>query len=90
VAIFSLEHDPQSLTFANRGAPVNIADYVFIGARAIILPGVTIDEGAVIAAGAVVTKDVPAYSIVGGVPAQLIGERRHDLEYTLNYRKFLG
>jgi len=90
VAIFSLEHDPNSPNFANRGAPVRIADRTFIGARAIILPGVTVGEGAVVAAGAVVTSDVPPYSIVGGVPARLIGERRRDLNYTLDYRKFLG
>ena len=90
VAIFTLEHDPNSPDFANRGAPVRIADRAFIGARAIILPGVTVGEGAVVAAGAVVTHDVPPYTIVGGVPARPIGERRRDLSYTLDYRKFLG
>jgi acetyltransferase-like isoleucine patch superfamily enzyme len=90
VAIFTLEHDPNSPEFANRGAPVHIADRTFIGARAIILPGVTVGEGAVVAAGAVVTHDVPPYAIVGGVPARPIGERCRDLSYMLDYRKFLG
>ena len=90
VAIFTLEHDPQSPTFANRGNPVQIENYVFIGARAIILPGVRIHEGAVVAAGAVVTEDVLPYTIVGGVPAKPIGNRQQDLAYSLNYRKFLG
>lgn len=90
VAIFSLEHDPDSPDFLNRGAPVTISDYVFVGARAIILPGVTVGRGAVIAAGAVVTHDVAPYAIVGGVPARPIGERSRDLHYQLNYRKFLG
>lgn len=56
-------------------APVRIGNDVWIGARCIILPGVTIHDGAVIAAGAVVTKDVPANTIVAGVPAKPIGTR---------------
>jgi acetyltransferase-like isoleucine patch superfamily enzyme len=90
VAIFSLEHDPNSPTFDSRGGPVIIGDRVFIGARAIILPRVSVGEGAVIAAGAVVTNNVAPYTIVGGVPARHIGERRRDLAYSLDYRKFLG
>ncbi|MEJ6496942.1 acyltransferase [Pseudoalteromonas lipolytica] len=52
-----------------------IGNDTWIGANCIILPGVTIGEGAVIAAGSVVTKDVAAYMIVGGVPAKLIRKR---------------
>ena len=52
-----------------------MGDYVSIGARAIVLPGVTIDEGAVVAAGAVVTKDVEPWTIVGGNPAKFIKKR---------------
>jgi maltose O-acetyltransferase len=54
------------------GLPVTIEDGVWLGARCIIMPGVTIHQGAVIAAGAVVTKDVPENTIVGGVPARVI------------------
>lgn len=54
--------------------PVIIGDHVWIGTRAIIMKGVTIGDGAVIAAGAVVTKDVPANTIVAGVPAKVIRE----------------
>ncbi len=57
-------------------APVDIRSNVFIGARAIILPGVTIHEWAVVAAGAVVTKDVPEHAIVAGNPARQIGDVR--------------
>jgi acetyltransferase-like isoleucine patch superfamily enzyme len=56
--------------------PVFIGDDVWIGAGATILGGVRIGRGAVIAAGAVVVKDVPEYSVVGGVPAMLIREQR--------------
>ena len=52
--------------------PVIIEDDVWIGTRAIILHGVTIGRGAIIGAGAVVTKSVPPYAIVGGVPAKIL------------------
>lgn len=54
--------------------PVNIRDYAWVGAGAIILPGITIGEGAVVAAGAVVTEDVPNWTIVGGIPARILGK----------------
>lgn len=53
-------------------APVNIGDDVWIGSNCTILPGVTIGEGAIIAAGAVVTRDVEPYAVVAGVPAKRI------------------
>ena len=56
-------------------APITICDGVWIGARAIILPGVTVGEGAVVAAGAVVTKDVEPFTVVGGNPAKFIKKR---------------
>jgi len=56
-------------------APVVIGDNVWIGANCVILPGVTIGDGAVVAAGAVVNRDVPANAIVGGVPARLLKTR---------------
>lgn len=55
-------------------APINIGNHVWIGLRAIILKGVTIGDGAVIAAGAVVTNNVPANSVVAGVPARVMSE----------------
>lgn len=54
--------------------PVRIGNHVWIGARAMVLKGVTIGDGAIVAAGAVVTKDVPSGALVGGVPARLIRE----------------
>jgi len=76
VMIYNSEHDLDAKDFVAREEPVEIGDYVFIGPRAIILPGVKIGKGAVVAAGAVVTADVPDFVIVGGVPAQIIGERK--------------
>ena len=76
VMIYNAEHDINDPNFSPSFGEVIIEDYVFIGPRAIILPGVKIGKGAVVAAGAVVTKDVPPYAIVGGVPAKIIGERK--------------
>lgn len=76
VMIYNSEHDINSEDFLATTSPVEIGDYVFIGPRAIILPGVKIGRGAVIGAGAVVTKDVEEMAIVGGVPAEKIGERK--------------
>lgn len=84
VLIYNAEHDIESEKFTATTGGVYIEDYVFIGPRAIILPGITIGKGAVVGAGAVVTKDVDAFTIVGGVPAKVIGERKNkDLHYTL-------
>jgi len=66
---------------------VTIHDYACIGSRVTILPRVTIGYGAVVASGAVVTKDVAPYAVVGGVPAKFIRERSHDLRYKLGYAK---
>ncbi|MFA4946620.1 MAG: acyltransferase [Candidatus Micrarchaeia archaeon] len=55
--------------------PVKIGDDCWIGAHAVILPGVTLGKGAIVAAGAVVTKSVPANTIVAGVPARVIKKR---------------
>ena len=76
VMIYNSEHDLNAPDFHAVNGEVTIGDYVFIGPRAIILPGVHVGEGAVIAAGAVVTKDVSPFAIVGGVPAREIGERK--------------
>jgi maltose O-acetyltransferase len=55
--------------------PVTIGDDVWIGARAILLPGITINSGSIVGAGAVVTKDVPPGSIVAGNPARVVRYR---------------
>jgi maltose O-acetyltransferase len=88
-AILNLGHDPQSPAFADRGGDVNIGNRVWIGYRAIILPGITIGDGVVVGAGAVVTKSVAPYTMVAGNPARKIGERNQDLRYQLDFHPFL-
>ena len=53
-------------------APIHIGKWVWIGANATVLPGVTIGDGAIVATGAVVTKDVPENTVVGGIPARVM------------------
>ncbi len=84
VMIYNSEHDLSDPSFKATEEPVTIGDYCFIGPRVIILPGVNIGNGAIVAAGAVVTKDVPGGLMVGGVPAKVIGERPlKDFHYKL-------
>lgn len=85
VMIYNAEHDIHSQNFTKaKMEKVTVEDYVFIGPRAIILPGVTLGRGSVVAAGAVVTKDVAPLKVVGGVPAKEIGQRdENSLNYTL-------
>lgn len=83
VLIYNDEHDINSPDYGNSFGPVEIGDYVFIGPRAIILPNIKIGKGAVVAAGAIVTKDIPEFEIWGGVPAKKISDRKID---NPNYR----
>lgn len=76
VLIYNSEHNIHSNMMEAIEEPVEIGDYVFIGPRVIILPGIKIGKGAVIAANAVVTHDVSPGKIVGGVPAREIGDRK--------------
>lgn len=87
VWIWTLQHDPQDSKYGVNGGPVEIEDYAWISCRVTILPNVKIGKGAVVAAGSVVTKDVEPYSIVGGVPAKIIGYRSKNLKYQLNFHK---
>lgn len=75
VMIWTLHHDYNDIQFKVLGGMVVIGDYSWICSRAIILPGVTIGEGAVVASGSVVTKDVAPWTVVGGAPAKKIAER---------------
>lgn len=87
VRIYTMQHDIDDPDFREVGAPVVIDDYVVIGTRVTILPGVHIGKGAVVASGAVVTKDVSPFTVVAGVPAVFIRSRSKDLRYTLKFAR---
>jgi len=72
--------------FSHAFLPIVIGDRVWVAEGARVLAGVSIGEGAVVAAGAVVTRDVRPYTIVAGVPARYIRDRSRELRYRLDYR----
>jgi acetyltransferase-like isoleucine patch superfamily enzyme len=86
VRMMTAKHDVQDPDFTAVFAPIVIGDRAWVALGATILGGVTIGEGAVVAANATVTHDVAPYAIVAGTPAQLVGERNRDLRYELTYR----
>lgn len=84
VSIYTEQHDyrdPEFLCNQTTKKSVEIEDRVWIGSNVIVLPGVTIGEGAVCCAGCVVTKDVPPFTVVAGIPAKKVGERPRNLTY---------
>jgi maltose O-acetyltransferase len=81
VHILTADHDARATDFAGRLRGVRIEDFVFVGSRAMILPGVTLGRGCVVGAGSVVTRDVEPYAIVAGVPCRTIGRRPENLDY---------
>lgn len=87
VRIYTMQHDIDDPDFREVEGDVAIEDYVVIGTRVTILPGVRIGKGAVVASGAVVTRDIEPYTVVGGVPAQFIRSRPKNLRYTLKFAR---
>lgn len=84
VSIYTLQHNHRSPEFDcifDRDLSVHIGDRVWLGSNTEVLPGVKIGEGAVICAGAVVTKDVKPYAVMAGIPAHKVGERPKMLTY---------
>ncbi len=79
VVLATINHDlaPRN-NHKNHYAPITIGNHVWIGSNATILSGVTIGDWSVVAAGAVVTKDVPAYTVVGGTPAKVLRTIRNE------------
>lgn len=86
VRIYTMGHDPHDPNFATKAAPVQIDDHAVVFAGAMIMPGVHLGQASVVMAGAVVTKSVPAGRMVGGNPAQDIGERGCQPAYRLKRR----
>lgn len=84
VTILTAEHLADHAGFGVVERPVRIEDHVWIGTRAMIMPGVTLGRGCVVAAGAVVTKDVAPLAIVAGVPARPIRRRQIDPDYVMD------
>ena len=84
--IYTLGHDLNDPQFKTKGAAVTIKDNVFIFSNALIMPDVTIGEGAIVLAGSVVTKNVDPWTIVGGNPAKKIRERSREIDYKQIYR----
>lgn len=80
VSFYGADHDPDDPLLPARYAPIFVGDNVWIASKASILKGVIIGDGAIIGYGSVVTNDVPAFAIVGGIPAKIIRYRKLDPE----------
>ena len=83
--IITMSHDVKSQSFEAFNSEVKIEDFVWTGFNSIILPGVVLKEGCVLGAGSIATKSLDEYSVNVGCPAKKIGDRNHNLNYTLNY-----
>lgn len=86
--IFTSSHYANSSSFECFYKPVVINDYAWVGARAMILPGVSIGKGAILGAASTATKNIPEYTIYAGAPAKEIGKRSTELNYTIVYSPF--
>ncbi len=84
--VLTAAHDLDDPQFGAPTAPVHIEHHAWLGVRATVLPGVRVGEGAVVAAGAVVTRDVEPYTVVAGVPAKQIRTRPSPMTYEMLWR----
>lgn len=85
--ILTAAHDIQSSHFVGYTKKIEIGNHAFIGSRALIILGVTIGIGAVVAAGSVVTESIPEFEVWAGVPAKKIGDRNKSLYYRHQYNR---
>ncbi|MEM9003737.1 MAG: DapH/DapD/GlmU-related protein [Cyanobacteria bacterium P01_F01_bin.86] len=81
VKFFSAGHNTNDINLSDNSESIHVESNVWIGGNSVILQGVTIGEGAIVAAGSVVSRDVEPYTIVGGVPAKFIKQREVDENY---------
>ena len=86
--IFSATHDKNSSSFEAFDKEITICDYAWIGARAMILPGVKIGRGSILGASSTLTRSVPDSEIYAGCPAKKIGIRSTQLAYELNHQPY--
>jgi acetyltransferase-like isoleucine patch superfamily enzyme len=90
VLLLTAQHDVDSPDFAAVAAPVAIGDRTWISSRSIVLPGSTLADGCVVAAGALVRGDVAPFTVIGGVPARVLRQRSSDAQQSLPpYRRWL-
>lgn len=81
VKIFTLQHDVNDVHFAAVGGGIKLEQYSWISSGTTILPGLTVGKGAVLASGAIATKDLEPYGVYAGIPAKKITERNQNLDY---------
>jgi acetyltransferase-like isoleucine patch superfamily enzyme len=86
VCILTATHEVDSPDFSAALTPVHLGRSCWVATRATILPGVKIGDGAVVGAGALVTRDVAPYTVVGGVPAKVLAARSEPMSYSLDWR----
>jgi len=90
VFILTLGHDYNRADFSLKGLPVVIEDDVWIGVRAVVMPGVTLGRGSVIGANSTVTRDTEPWGVYAGNPARKIGDRRQQAYNSIYYRPYFG
>lgn len=81
VKLFTLQHDVNDPHFAAVGGDITLEEYSWISSGTTVLPGVTVKKGAVLASGAIATKNLEEYGVYAGIPAKKISERTHELDY---------
>jgi acetyltransferase-like isoleucine patch superfamily enzyme len=87
VQLITMDHDTDIMGKEKLLKKILVEDYAWISTRALILPGITIGKGAVVAAGAVVTRNVDPFTVVAGIPAKFLREKEPQTNYTVNYRR---